>query len=161
MTYDEYQTRKARGEKMNGRQVTLIGQRFGRLVVIGKAGGCAYWWCQCDCGSKALVRSYNLLHGKTQSCGCLRATHCKSLGEKSTIDLTGRRFGRLTVLEQHLYRSSKDSSVFWLCRCDCGVETVVNGRSLRTGNTQSCGCLRDERIHEAWARRRAEKEARA
>ena len=54
------------------------------------------------------------------------------------IDLTGQRFGRLTVIE----RAGNDciGQVTWRCRCDCGNITVVAGGNLRTGNTQSCGC---------------------
>ena len=54
------------------------------------------------------------------------------------IDLTGQRFNRLTVLEY--YGQSK-----WLCKCDCGNETIVNAHKLKTGHTQSCGCLQKEK----------------
>ena len=53
-------------------------------------------------------------------------------------DLTGQRFGRLTVVE---ISEIKDGNVFWLCRCDCGNMTVVTRRNLQSGNTRSCGCL--------------------
>jgi hypothetical protein len=62
------------------------------------------------------------------------------------IDLTDRRFGRLTVL-----RRVDDKPKFvprWACRCDCGAERVVDGASLRKGHTQSCGCLNRERTSE-------------
>ena len=54
------------------------------------------------------------------------------------IDLTGQRFGRLTVIE----RTGSDciGQAMWRCRCDCGNMTVVAGGNLRTGNTRSCGC---------------------
>lgn len=54
------------------------------------------------------------------------------------IDLTGQKFGRLTVIE---YRGIKNTFAQWLCKCDCGNSVEVIGRSLRTGNTRSCGCL--------------------
>ncbi len=56
------------------------------------------------------------------------------------IDLTGKRFGRWTVLSLCTQRT-KCNSTQWLCRCDCGVEKVVNSRSLRRGLSRSCGCL--------------------
>lgn len=58
------------------------------------------------------------------------------------IDLTGQRFGRLTVIE----RAGKDciGQAMWRCQCDCGKITVVTGGNLRTGNTQSCGCYGHE-----------------
>ena len=54
-------------------------------------------------------------------------------------DLTGQRFGRLTV-EKVVGR--KYRKLLWRCLCDCGKYTVVVGSSLTTGNTRSCGCDR-------------------
>lgn len=56
------------------------------------------------------------------------------------IDLTGQRFGRLTV--QH--RSPAKGQARWLCQCDCGTEKVVPSDRLRLGETRSCGCLHRE-----------------
>ena len=53
------------------------------------------------------------------------------------IDLTGERFGKLTVIE---YAGSKNRSNLWRCRCDCGCESIVSTGALRSGNTKSCGC---------------------
>lgn len=44
------------------------------------------------------------------------------------IDITGQRFGRLLVLSYH---GSRKKQAFWLCRCDCGDNKVVNGKSMR------------------------------
>ena len=52
------------------------------------------------------------------------------------IDLTGRRFGALTVVS----RAPGDGSARWVCRCDCGKDTVQSGYSLRKGLVTSCGC---------------------
>jgi hypothetical protein len=60
----------------------------------------------------------------------------------SCIDLTGQRFGRLTVL--HRSDSSTDGTATWLCRCDCGNEKSIRGRLIRRGYTKSCGCLKRE-----------------
>lgn len=54
------------------------------------------------------------------------------------IDLTGHKYGKLTVIKQ---AERKNGRIAWLCRCDCGNEIVVTSNSLRTGNTKSCGCL--------------------
>jgi len=51
-------------------------------------------------------------------------------------DLTGQRFGRLTVIE----RDEKK----WLCRCDCGNVKRTFAVRLNSGATRSCGCLLDE-----------------
>lgn len=58
------------------------------------------------------------------------------------IDLTGQRFGRLTVLERA--KNDKLGRARWLCRCDCGKEKIVSGTNLRSGQTRSCGCLSKE-----------------
>ena len=58
-------------------------------------------------------------------------------------DLTGQKFGRLTVISF----SHMDISISkWLCKCECGTERILIGSSLKNGTTKSCGCLRKERI---------------
>ena len=59
-------------------------------------------------------------------------------------DMTGMHFGRLTVLD----RASESYPYKWRCRCSCGNEVVVKGCNLRSGHTQSCGCLMRERTKE-------------
>lgn len=55
---------------------------------------------------------------------------------KSTrIDLTGKQFGNLTVIGHHHTFKKK---AFWLCRCNCGQETIARGRSLKNGRKKSC-----------------------
>lgn len=62
-------------------------------------------------------------------------------------DLTGNRFGRLTVISQTNQRST-DGCVMWECRCDCGKSIITRSHSLINGDTQSCGCYKMERISE-------------
>ena len=54
------------------------------------------------------------------------------------IDLTGQRFGKLTVIEKS---GIKNGSVLWKCKCDCGNYTEVITALLRNGSVSSCGCL--------------------
>lgn len=54
------------------------------------------------------------------------------------IDLTGQRFGMLTVTAYDHTGNYWES--YWRCRCDCGNEAVVRSKSLRQGVTKSCGC---------------------
>ena len=63
---------------------------------------------------------------------------------KRREDLTGRRFGRLTVID--FYDHNKYGQPRWLCECDCGNTAVVTGSDIRSGSTSSCGCLWRERI---------------
>lgn len=58
------------------------------------------------------------------------------------IDLTGQRFGRLTVVS--LAGRTKDGRAKWLCQCDCGNLHFARGSHLRSGDIQSCGCYRKE-----------------
>lgn len=69
-------------------------------------------------------------------------------------DLSGQRFGRLTVIRREgsiTYPSGQKQTCF-LCRCDCGKETLVTRRNLTSGNTKSCGCLAIEfrTHHDLW-----------
>lgn len=57
-------------------------------------------------------------------------------------ELSGQRFGRLVVLGRTEER--KYGNVIWLCECDCGAIKKINGASLRSGRTYSCGCIRKE-----------------
>lgn len=61
-------------------------------------------------------------------------------------DMTGKRFGRLTVLHRAQNRSGMTA---WHCRCDCGTELDVIAHNLVIGNTRSCGCLKRDRVSDA------------
>ena len=130
--------------KLPRRHSDLTGQRFGRLTVVGDSGqrrnGFVLWLCRCDCGGWALYIRYQLTTGRAVSCGCLPRRE-----QRAIRDLTGQRFGRLTVLELAAEREySKPSLARWRCRCDCGNETVVTSAALVSGNTRSCGCIKNE-----------------
>jgi len=56
------------------------------------------------------------------------------------IDLVGKKFCRLTVLE--FSHKDKFLKSYWLCKCDCGNEKVVEQYHLRGGRIRSCGCLK-------------------
>lgn len=64
------------------------------------------------------------------------------------IDLTGQRFGRLTVVERDKEWCGKDLHAHWICRCDCGNFVSTSGQRLRNKTAQSCGCFRKERMSE-------------
>lgn len=54
------------------------------------------------------------------------------------VDITGKIFGRLTVVKEETERSS--SNIMWLCKCECGNEIIVYGNNIKSGKTNSCGC---------------------
>ena len=57
-------------------------------------------------------------------------------------DITGERFGKLTVISKH--HLDKRQEWHWECKCDCGNTTIVTGNKLRSGHTKSCGCMLEE-----------------
>lgn len=62
-------------------------------------------------------------------------------------DITGKKFGRLTVLKN--VGRSADRKALWEARCKCGNTITTLGKSLRLGHTQSCGCLQVDRARQA------------
>lgn len=65
------------------------------------------------------------------------------------VDLTGRRFGRLTVLAFAglACNANGRSRASWICRCDCGTERTITADYLGSGRTKSCGCLKTKHGH--------------
>lgn len=115
----------------------LTGRRFSKLTVLKKTGrktksGHSLWLCQCDCGNVIETTKRRLITGNTGSCGC---------GKKDQLkDLTGQRFGMLTVLS---YTGKKDGFHIWHCQCDCGHLVDVRQSHLFSGWTTSCSCQRN------------------
>lgn len=137
----------------------ITGQRFGRLVALeltDKQNNDQRWlWkCICDCGNIICVPMKRLKNGTTQSCGCLKHERIVESNIDRTIDLTGKRFGKLVVLERNFEtqkQKAKDGHrdiPYWKCQCDCGTIVSIEGCELRrktrkngrTG-TISCGCV--------------------
>lgn len=59
------------------------------------------------------------------------------------IDLTGKKFGRWTVMNITDKRT-KNRTIIWHCKCECGNEKDVDGYTLKSGQSKSCGCLNKE-----------------
>lgn len=115
-----------------GKFVDLTGKRFGSLTVIQRVEDHvdshgvknAQWECKCDCGNEIVTR------GKYLTCG--RKKYCSDMCRCKREDITGKRFGKLTVLSRIDYGR-------WLCRCDCGNEIELMTHKLTSGNNKSCG----------------------
>lgn len=128
---------------MPRKPVNLDGQRFGMLTVQGitdqrNSYGRLLYRCKCDCGGERLATAANLKDGEVTNCGC--RNHLPKR------DLAGQRFGRLLVLKRTVIPDDSRSSYNWLCRCDCGNIVEVNGNSLTSGNTISCGCAHRDAV---------------
>lgn len=119
----------------------LTGQKLGRLQVLYRyykntnSGG-SQWVCQCDCGKVKVIRGGALTKKDkpTHSCGCQIYENASKANKK---DLTGQRFGQLTVLYDTHKRSNH--RVIWMCKCDCGKMVERISDSLLRGQTFSCG----------------------
>lgn len=142
LTHSSDASREGLGMKpTRSRAADLVGQRFGSLIVLERAGssaaGNATWLCRCDCGGTTTSAGSDLRRGRTKTCGCA-AVEATRRRHAATRDLVGRRFGRLTVAA---FAGLDDyPRATWSCRCDCGGSVVVTGHHLLEGSTVSCGC---------------------
>lgn len=139
---------------MNKRE--LIGRKFGKLTVIGfdkiiyktdskgKNRNQGYWLCKCDCGNEVSISRNVLISNKTKSCGCLIKESAQRRGRKRTIDLTGKKIGKLLVIglektEIKTYSNGTNRTInFWKCKCECGNEVVLPTHILKDGRTKNC-----------------------
>lgn len=109
-----------------------IGKRFDRLTIVEPAKtnkGGKYYVCKCDCGKYKTVRFGNLKYGRTTSCGCLRAEQ---------QNLTGKKFGSLTVIRKTNERGPEGSCLYE-CKCSCGRTIKVSAIKLKTRLVTTCG----------------------
>ena len=119
-----------------------IGQKIGRWTIQGdfilNSRKERKWLCRCDCGTERYVLERSLLYGGSVSCGCFRRERAL---ESNSPDLTGKKFGELTVIRK--VENTKHNSTQWLCKRSCGADYVVQGSLLVTGRRTHCGCKTD------------------
>lgn len=116
---------------------SIIDKKFGKLIVkseFKKENGKIYCTCVCDCGNATTVVKNDIVRGHTSSCGC-KAPPIENL--------TGRRFGKLTVISRSENRKGR---AYWNCICDCGKSKTIYHTSLLFGYAMSCGCSKIERF---------------
>ena len=136
----------------------LVGKRYGKLVVekedterenrspSGELN--RFWFCRCDCGNLISVNQRSLVCGRKSGCGCEKE---EKINPRS-IDMTGQRFGRLTIIEPVKKERRSTRGQMWKCLCDCGKEVVVHRSELVAKKAQSCGCLSAELASERAAK---------
>jgi len=116
----------------NSRDLTT--EKFSSLQpieVVGRKNGHLVWKCKCDCGNFKDCSSSDLVQGSVTGCGlCKRSTLPR--------DLTGQKFGKLTVLERDGKLNSNKTA--WRCQCSCGTIKTMKQNSLVSGCANSCGC---------------------
>lgn len=129
----------------------LSGLVFDDLTVVSKAppvvrksGSKTAWLCRCKCGKEIIVTQNALVSHTTKSCGCRN----KSAGLQKRVDLVGKRFGLLTVIQYDHDHETPNGTVkrYWLCQCDCGNRKIISGDSLKNGFATSCGCVRSANV---------------
>lgn len=134
------------------RKYDLVGKKFGRLHVLeyikpdttNRTITSKYYYnllCRCDCGNTFRTNSAAVGRKAVSSCGCLFDDKLEKLVNSRRQQLVGQKFGRLVVLE---YAGDIRQKSNWKTVCDCGTIKVIEGNSLLTGNTASCGCLQKE-----------------
>lgn len=122
--------------------VDYTGRRYGKLLVRERAesgtNGAQRWKCVCDCGGECVVLASSLRSGKRTSCGC-----DSKKGKYAVKDVTGQKFKMLTALYPTKGRS-RNGSIVWRCRCDCGNEIDIPLDRLKYSDVISCGCMRQK-----------------
>jgi hypothetical protein len=139
----------------------LVGERFGRLVVVGEAGStrgrCSLWLCRCDCGSEKTVRGAALTGGRTKSCGCLLAdlrASQRAETEKKEAEAKERRkaLARAKAEKKRAeILAERTARLITFCCATCG--TQASGRPGPGGVRHYCSSRCRERAKES--RRRA------
>ncbi len=118
----------------------MVGNKYNRLTVVSfshnRPRKGAVYNCLCDCGKTSVVLGSNLRCNAVKSCGCLRLENTKNKIPYNFVDISGWVYGKLTVIK----RVQSSYNTKWLCRCECGNETVVDKGNLSSGRQVSCGC---------------------
>ena len=122
------------------------GQRYGRIEVINLYSSGSHRWanCVCECGKEKSIRADHIRTGRTKSCGCLASDTTRERNIANGKAIVGNKFGRLTPMKKIGQSAFRES--IYLCSCECGNSVEVKGGNLVSGNTRSCGCLRDETL---------------
>lgn len=129
-------------------KIDMMNKRFGRLTVIGEGGrapdGSIKWICQCECGNIKEIVGTSLRKGVVKSCGCLQKETAKITiqnNRKINDSLVGQHFGKLVVLQDSGQRTQQ-RRIIYECQCECGNKAFISSACLISGDTMSCGCLR-------------------
>lgn len=104
----------------------IIGNKYGRLTVESMYNN-RYAICRCDCGKQKKICKYDVINGRTKSCGCLHHTEIA----------VGDKFGMLTVVRE--LKDRKYERRRYECVCECGKTRNVNSSQLRNGAITHCG----------------------
>lgn len=117
------------GSQVSNRSVSrYVGQKFGMLTAIALVPhkGRSEMLCRCDCGTEKVICIRRLVP-ISRSCGC---------ANQAEMIPQGTQIGLWTVLS---YEKDIAANRFgFRCRCTCGTEALIEGKTLREGRSQSC-----------------------
>lgn len=63
---------------------------------------------------------------------------------RDAIEITGQRFGHLTVIKRSFRKTKGCRSLHWICECDCGRRVIARSDNLRSGRTTKCSACRNK-----------------
>ena len=120
-----------------GKFEDLTGLKFGEWQVLCRgekdSAGHIRWMCRCSCGNIKSVVGTHLKSGKSLNCGCVRN---KETSDRRTANLQGKRFGKLSAIENTGIATR--NGFLWKCKCDCGNIVEASVYDLTSGKTTAC-----------------------
>ena len=129
--------------ELYGKMVDISGKKFTKLTALFPVvteNKRPQWLCVCECGNETVVACNRLTNQNTKSCGCLQKQ--KSVlrwdNYRKGQDTIGKSFGRLTAIE---YCGIKNNEAIYKFQCTCGNTVIKSLHSVKTRNTNSCGCV--------------------
>lgn len=124
-------------KEIRSKRTDITGQKFGKLTAIREVDKERnIWLFNCDCGGTKETCKYNITRNTLgRHCGCVLPKYYSC-----PIDISGRRFGKLTAIE--FTGEYNNNSPLWLFSCDCGGERILrkNQVTCKKYPVKHCGC---------------------
>lgn len=126
-----------------GAAIDLTGKIFGKLTVLERIPNypphnATYYKVKCECGRIYNAHGGNLARGALSQC-------IKCAGEERDLDLTGKKFGKFTVLHRAENNGKDRKNSLWHVKCECGSVLKVRGHNMLIGTSTQCRtCVRNQ-----------------
>ena len=126
----------------------IVGKNYGKVKILEvlpytAKNGNVYYNCKVlcqNCNTESIMGKYPAMHGKGMCRACSYKQRPRGLKNELTKDLTGKIFGKLTVIRIDDNLTKKKNRLQWVCKCECGTTKTISGQSLKSGAASSCGC---------------------